>query len=168
MPISPAAVPELIEEMVDFFSRMGSMGAEVAFWRAKSNGVQLAKFKDALSRLCHHPTYLQEPAPRIAGDIRAFEDLHQRITALVGQIPFESKVDLIHRSLIPVYQQVYVLDNLVMCLLVRLRQRGKGSLGLSLQAGSLLSVESRREMRERFRESAPSWDRKDWNLYDDL
>lgn len=168
VPITPTEVPELVAKMMEFFNRMGSMGTEVAFWRAKSNGEELARFRAALLRLSQHPAWMQDSAAHVARHIRAFEDLHRTMGALVAEVPFESRVNLIHRSLISVYQQVYILDNLVTSLLVRLKQHGKSSTGPLLQAGSLLGVESRREMREQFRDVVPSWDRKDWDLYDDL
>ena len=168
VPIASAEVPELVAKMTEFFNRMGSMGTEVAFWRAKSNGEELSRFRAALLRLSQHPFWMKESAPLIARNIHALEDLHRTIGALVAEVPFESRVNLIHRSLISVYQQVYILDNLVASLLVRLKRHGKSTSGSSLQAGSLLSVESRREMREQFRHVVPSWDRRDWNLYDDL
>ncbi|MCC6263915.1 MAG: hypothetical protein IT169_10085 [Bryobacterales bacterium] len=168
MPVSPAEVPELITKMAEFLSRMRSMGAEVAFWRAKSNAAELSRFRAALLHLSQHPEWMQDSATQIAKHIRAFEELHRTIGALVAEVPFDSRVNLIHRSLISVYQQIYILDNLVTSLLLRLTRQGKVSEGSSLQAGSLLSVESRREVRAQFREVVPSWDRRDWDLYDDL
>lgn len=154
--------------MTEFLSRMRSMGTEVAFWRAKSNAEELSRYRAALLRLSQHPAWMQDSAARIARDIHALEDLHRAIGALVAEVPFDSRVNLIHRSLISVYQQIYILDNLVTSLLVGLTRQGKSGERSSLQTGSLLSVESRREMREQFRDVVPSWDRRDWDLYDDL
>src|SRR5690606_34526610 len=108
---------------------------------------ELSRFRATLLRLSQQPAWMQESASHIARSIHALEDLQRTIGALVEEVPFESRVNLIHRSLISVYQQVYILDNLVTSLLVRLKQQGKDSKGSSLQAGSLLSVASRREMR---------------------
>lgn len=168
VPIASAEVPELVAKMTEYFSRMSSMGTEVAFWRAKSHSEELSRFRATLLRLSQQPAWMQASASHIARNIHALEDLQRTIGALVEEVPFESRVNLIHRSLISVYQQVYILDNLVTSLLVRLKQEGKDSRGSTLQAGSLLSIESRREMRSQFREIVPSWDRRDWNLYDDL
>ena len=168
VPIAPAEVPELVAKMTEFLSRMRSMGAEVAFWRAKSNAEQLSRFRADLLRLSQHPAWMQDTARDAVKQIRALEELHCAIGTLVAEVPFESRVNLIHRSLIPVYQQIYILDNLVTSLLVRLTREGTSGERKPLQAGSLLSIESRREMRTQFQDIVPSWDRKDWDLYDDL
>jgi hypothetical protein len=94
--------------------------------------------------------------------------LYGNLSALAGQVPFESRVNLLHRSLIPVYQQVYVLQNLTASILCRLRYQEHAGQELNLQAVSFLDVETRRDLRERLREIAPSWDRKEWNLYDEF
>lgn len=168
VPIAPADVPELVAKMTEFLGRMRSMGAEVAFWRAKSNAEELSRFRAALLELNQHPAWMRDSASNVAKALNALEELQKVIGAFVAEVPFESRVNLIHRSLISVYQQIYILDNLVTSLLIRLTRQARQGEQSALQAGSLLSVEARREMRTQFRDVVPSWDRKDWDLYDDL
>jgi hypothetical protein len=168
VPITPAAVPEFVHEISSFLVRCQKTGTELAFWRAKAQSQQIGLWADALLRLCHHPTYFQEPVSQTEHHREAFELLYANLSALAGQVPFESRVNLLHRSLIPVYQQVYVLQNLTASILCRLRYREHANQELSLQAGSFLDVETRRGLRDRLREIAPSWDRKEWNLYDEF
>lgn len=166
--IAPAAVPELVHEIASFFARCQKTGTELAFWRAKAQSQQLAFWVESLLRVHQHPTYFQDPSASSTNHLEAFELLYANISALAGQVPFESRVNLLHRSLIPVYQQVMVMQNLVAAILCRLRYQEHSKEELKLQAGSFLDVEARRRMRERLQEIAPSWDRKDWNLYDEF
>jgi hypothetical protein len=168
IPIAPAVVPALAYEITEYFARCRKTGAELAFWRAKGQSQQLSLWADSLLRLCQHPTYFHDPVARSTTHREAFELLYANLSALAGQVPFESRVNLLHRSLIPVYQQVFVLQNLTASILCRLRYQEHAGDALNLQAGSFLEVETRREMRERLREIAPSWDRKEWNLYDEF
>ncbi len=168
VPIAPADVPELVAKITEFLVRMRSMGTEVAFWRAKSNAEELARFRATLLELNQQPDWMRDSVLNIAKSLNALEELKKVIGAFVAEVPFESRVNLVHRSLISVYQQIYILDNLATSLLIRLARQARKGEESALQAGSLLSVEARRETRTRFRDVVPSWDRKDWDLYDDL
>lgn len=142
------------------------MGTEAAFWRARAQTAQLDSYIEALASLIYHPSHIQELGDHTGETISAFERLQTQIGELVREVPFSSRVNLIHRSLIPCYQRVFILDNLVGSILIRLRRQQKDTNLDAVQAGSLLSVESRRHLRMAFCEVVPSWDRRDWDLYD--
>lgn len=167
-PIAPAEALELASEMTKFFSSATSMGSEVAFWRAKTSGGELQRFQSALVRLNQSTRWIGEIGHEAGTLTDAFSALRQKISALVAQVPFDKRVNLLHRSLISAYQQIYILDNLVAALLARLKQHEFPEDRFVPQAGSLLGMEARREMRAQFQEIVPSWDRRDWDLYDGL
>ncbi len=144
------------------------MGSEVAFWRAKTSGGELQRFQSALICLNQSTRWIGEIGHEAGTLTDAFSALRQKISALVAQVPFDKRVNLLHRSLISAYQQIYILDNLVAALLARLKQHEFPEDRFVPQAGSLLGMEARREMRAQFQEIVPSWDRRDWDLYDGL
>jgi hypothetical protein len=164
----PAAVPAIVPQLSSLLTRLSSMGSEMAFWRAKGHTADLAKFSAELARLNQHPDSFPDLGTSAKSAYAAFEQLHRQIKDLVGQVPFNNRVNLLHRALIPCYQQIYVLENLVASILCRLRHQIAGEHGQAIQTGSFQDAGSRRALRESFREIAPSWDRMDWNHYDDV
>lgn len=167
-PITPAEVLELTTKMTKFFGSVTSLGVEAAFWRVKTSGAVLQQSQSALVHLNQQTHWIEESEGDTAALIAAFTELRQKIASLVTKVPFDKRVNLLHRSLISAYQQVYILDNLVVAALIRLKQHEARNGEFALQAGSLLGMDARREVRAQFQEVVPSWDRRDWNFYDGL
>jgi hypothetical protein len=168
-PVSADALPPAVQRLSESLTRMGPMGSgtiatEIGFWRARTQIEELNQCAEELRKLLHDGQFLEE-ARRQGDTVRqAFEAVHKQTQAMVQEVPFEKRVNLLHRSLVPCYQQIYILENLLRSVIVRLRRQPRSK--DNVQAGSMLQVDSRRQMRKSFRKIVPCWDKETWDLYD--
>jgi len=161
-------VSSALGELSAFLTRLGSIGngsiaTEFGFWRARTQLDELNGYAEELRKLLQQPEFLEgirERSPELG---QAFEATHAQVQTMVNEVPFGRRVHLLHRSLIPCYQQLYILENLLRCIIVRIRRQRRGE---NAQAGSLLDPESRRQLRASMRETVPCWDKETWDLYD--
>ena len=166
--VSSDLVPAVIPQLAEFLTRMhcvgrGAVATELSFWRTRTQIDALTGYTEELRKLMHQPAFLEAASKRGTEVQQAFEAVRAQVQAMVDEVPFEKRVNLLHRSLIPCYQQLFVLENLLHCILVRLQHQQRGS---NVQAGSLLSADSRRQLRKSLHNVVPCWDKGTWDLYD--
>ena len=155
-----------IEDLSRFLKRVSSMGQEMAFWRSKKQSRTLEEGILGLLSTVDDPAFYEGSPESMHRRLEALVHLQNALRRLVVAVPFDKRVSLLHRPLVPCYQQLIILDNLTTAIFHRLQRHSNLKPMPVTPKGSLLGTDAKRAVRAAFREVVPSWDRKGWNLYD--
>jgi hypothetical protein len=99
--------------------------------------------------------------------LAALDELSESVAKLKQAVPFRNRVGAIRRSLMPAYQEIFILHQLLLAVTCRLRMRSQPG-ETAPRPGSLMDLDSKRELRESLRGVLTFWRKEEWHVYDYL
>lgn len=162
-----AALPAALDSLARFLRVASALGTEIAFWRSNARLESLRQASAELHSILLSPHVFEMPEPDRSTVLSAFESLLEPLAALKQAVPFRTKVGVIRRSLVPCFQEIFILHQLTLAVIVRLRFReAAGPLPASPVCPA--DLDARRELQQSLNAAMPFWRKEEWNVYDQL
>jgi len=156
-------LPPVFALLENFLSSVKSLGTEIAFWRTQSNLDLLQLASNQIAAMLAQP---QTWVPWVAEHPSARERIRAMANStalLMEEVPFQSKVGLFHRALLPAYQQVYILHGLFQAFESRLRRTETGQAPFGCED---LDASAKQKLASDFARAIKFWEKEEWNAYD--
>lgn len=163
----PPALPPALSSLARFLQSATVLGNEVAFWRSQSRISELRQASSELHSILLNPHVFALPEPNRSTVLAALDELSESVARLKQAVPFRNRVGAIRRSLMPAYQEIFILHQLLLAVTCRLRMRSAPG-EAAPRPGSLMDLDSKRELRESLRSVLTFWRREEWHVYDYL
>ncbi len=165
----PAAVlPDALDSLARFLRVATALGTEIAFWRSNVRLEKLHQASAELHSILLSPGVFEMPEPDRSTTLATFETLLERLTALKQAVPFQTKVGIVRRSLVPCFQEIFILHQLTLAVAARLRLQ-KAMDGFPVgRPESFLGEDEKRELQQSLSAAMPFWRKEEWNVYDHL
>ena len=164
---TPYDLPPKLLEAKEFLAKAVGLGSELAFWRGNSRLGLLRDANEEMRILLAHPRVFAATPDRHVSMRTGLEAMLEAIAKLAEAVPFRTKVGLLRRSLIPCYQEIFILRSLLESAICRLKFSDPDSEPLH-RPGELLHADARVQLRQAAGAVAALWDDKEWDLYDYL
>lgn len=165
---APPALPPALSSLARFLRTATSLGTEIAFWRSQSQLSQLRQASSELHSILLNPHVFELPEPNHSMVLTALESLAKDVERLKQAVPFRSRVGAVRRTLLPAYQEIFILHQLLLAVTCRLRARSVPKGELPPHPGSLMDTESKMELQHSFRHVLGFWSKEEWRVYDYL
>ncbi|MDZ7638292.1 MAG: hypothetical protein U5J83_08605 [Bryobacterales bacterium] len=162
------ALPPALDSLARFLQAASNFGTEIAFWRSHARLIELRQASAELHSILLSPQVFEMAEPNRTTVLNAFESLLGAVGALKEAVPFRTRVGAIRRSLVPCFQEIFVLHQLTLAVVVRLRLHKTDPDGLPPRAGSLMDLDAKRELAQSLHTAMPFWQKEEWNVYDHL
>jgi hypothetical protein len=144
------------------------LGTEIAFWRGQANLSQLREASSELHSILLNPHVFELPEANHSWVLEAMDSLEGSVARLKQAVPFRTRVGVLRRSLLPAYQEIFILHQLLLAVTCRLRARSVAKCDLPPHPGSLMDIESKLELQHSLRHVLGFWSKEEWRVYDYL
>lgn len=161
-------LPEALDSLARFLRVASALGTEIAFWRSNVRLEKLHQASAELHSILLSPGVFEMPEPDRSTTLATFESLLERLTALKQAVPFQAKVGVVRRSLVPCFQEIFILHQLTLAVIARLRLQDETGGRQPSRPENLISEDEKRELQRTFRAAMPFWRKEEWNVYDHL
>lgn len=167
-PQPTAALPAALDSLAQFLRVASVLGTEIAFWRSNARLEKLRQASAELHSILLSPHVFEMPEPDRSTVLSAFESLLEPLAALKQAVPFQTRVGVIRRSLVPCFQEIFILHQLTLAVIVRLRFRKDAAGPLPARRESFSDLDARRELQQSLNAAMPFWRKEEWHVYDHL
>ncbi|MCC7340351.1 MAG: hypothetical protein IT170_04630 [Bryobacterales bacterium] len=162
------ALPTSLDSLARFLFTASTLGTELAFWRSHARLEHLRQASKELQSILLCPQVYEMTEPDRSAVLAAFEALLEPLAALRDAIPFRTRVGILRRSLVPCFQEIFILHQLTQTVVVRLRLRKDAGGPLAATAESIVDADERRSLQQSLSAAMPYWRKEEWNVYDCL
>lgn len=161
-------LPEALDSLARFLQVATALGTQIAFWRSNGRLEKLHQASAELHSILLSPGVFEMPELARSAALATFESLLERLAALKQAVPFESKVGIVRQSLVPCFQEIFILHQLTLSVIARLRLHDEtGGLRPS-NLENLISEDEKRGLQQTLAAAMPFWRKEEWNVYDHL
>jgi hypothetical protein len=161
-------LPPALASLERFLRTATRLGTEIAFWRSQSHLSELREASSELHSILLNPHVFELPEPNHSWVLKAMESLEGNVAQLKQAVPFRTRVGVMRRSLLPAYQEIFILHQLLLAVTCGLRARSVAKSELPARPGSLMDVESKMELQHSLRHVLGFWSKEEWRVYDYL
>ncbi|MCC6265112.1 MAG: hypothetical protein IT169_16175 [Bryobacterales bacterium] len=167
-PQPTVALPTSLDSLARFLHTASTLGTELAFWRSHARLEHLRRASKELQSLLLCPQVYEMTEPDRSAVLAAFEALLEPLAALKDAVPFRTKVGILRRSLVPCFQEIFILHQLTQAVVVRLRLRKQAGTAFAERPVGIVDPGERRSLQQSLSAAMPYWRKEEWNVYDCL